>query len=343
MTRGPGELVRSLQPRLPPRPTGGEVRLAIKMVVAGTLSWWLCTVLGQDRPLFAVLVPLVAMSGDPFSAVSVSVARTIGVFAGVFIGLGLLQLSLNSTLLVLILLVASLAVGLLLRARGWPINNQVAITAMFMLYLGVATKAQEVGVARIWETALGAGVAVAVSVLLWPPDPLAETRRRVARLHDWLRQDLARVAHLLRSPSADEATETLDLVRDRSLQAVQDVLEVGRGERALRWNPRRRRDSAAFTAERRRLTGAARQYRHLRTLARIAADAAGEEGPAVPAGERERLAEAVSVLAGEVTGGPAVSAPIDPATLDDPRSVGLAVKMRHMVDDLVAMEAAPPT
>jgi uncharacterized membrane protein YccC len=69
------------------RPRRGELRLGLKIVVAGTLAWWLCTLLGASRPLFAVLVPLVAMDGDAFSAVSVSLTRTIGVFLGVFLGL----------------------------------------------------------------------------------------------------------------------------------------------------------------------------------------------------------------------------------------------------------------
>ena len=43
----------------------GELRLVVKMTAAGTLAWWLCTVAGQPRPLFAVLVPLVAMGDDP--------------------------------------------------------------------------------------------------------------------------------------------------------------------------------------------------------------------------------------------------------------------------------------
>jgi uncharacterized membrane protein YgaE (UPF0421/DUF939 family) len=72
--------------------------------------------------------------------------------------------------------------GRLRAQRGGPLNNQIAITAMFMLYLGVGAKAQSVGVARIWETAVGAGVAVSVSALVWPPDPLKLARRRVDRL-----------------------------------------------------------------------------------------------------------------------------------------------------------------
>ncbi|HEV3403555.1 MAG TPA: hypothetical protein VG073_04660 [Gaiellaceae bacterium] len=45
----------SLLAHLPSRPSRGELRLAGKMGAAGTLAWWLSTLLGADRPLFAVL------------------------------------------------------------------------------------------------------------------------------------------------------------------------------------------------------------------------------------------------------------------------------------------------
>ena len=77
-----------------------ELRLAVKMTLAGTLAWWVSTALGAQRPIFAVLVPLVSMTGDPFSALSVSAARILGIFAGVGSGIAIVHLSLSSTLAV---------------------------------------------------------------------------------------------------------------------------------------------------------------------------------------------------------------------------------------------------
>ncbi|MES1247160.1 MAG: FUSC family protein, partial [Actinomycetota bacterium] len=277
----------------PPKPTLEELRLVARMFCAGVLSWWVATLFGADRPLFAVLVPLVAISGDPFSAVSVSAARAVGVFAGVFLGLALYSVHVPSTALVALLLALSLGAGLLLRTHGGPVNNQVAITAMFMLYLGAAAKAETVGVQRIWETAIGAAVAVAVAAVAWPPDPLGEARRRVARLRAWVDEDVAAAARLVAAPDAEGAEAQLELVRERSLQAVRAVFDVERGEQALRWNPRHRADREAFAAERLAVGRAARQYRHLRTITRIVADLA-EAGPPLSADERTRLAAAVA-------------------------------------------------
>ena len=327
------ESLRSSLPR-PARPSQGDLQLVAKMIVAGPLAWWLASLLGAPRPLFAVLVPLVALDGDPFSALNISIARTFGVFAGVLLGLGLLELALPETALVALLLAVSLGVGLVLRVAGGPVNNQVAITAMFMLYVGAATKAETVGVARIWETALGAAVAFAVSALLWPPHPVAEARRRVVRLRGWLHEDMGRVAAQLAVPEGEQAEALLELVRDRSLRAVEDVLELARGERALRWNPRRRKDAAAFAVERVRVSSAARQYRHLRTLARTAADIAS--APPLPNDERERIVRTMVALTAAENDSQIRPPAIDPSSLHDPRAVGLAIKLAQMIDDLAA-------
>ena len=308
-----------------PKPDADTVRLAVKMVVAGTLAWWLSRLLGAPRPLFAVLVPLVAMGSDPLGALNVSVARMLGVFAGVLLGLGLLQLHLPSTPLVALLLTTGLAVGFFLRV-GTALNTQVAISAVLMLYVGVGSKAEPIGVARIWETAVGAAVAVAVSVALWPPDPVTEARERVNRLNTWIHEDLARVAGLLTAPDEERAEADLELIRGRSLQAVQDVFDLERAERALRFNPRRRGQQLLFQQERRHLAGAARQYRHLRSLARMAADAMTVAEP-----ERLRLADELSNMET-----PHQTA--DAATFSDPRAIGIAVKLGQMLEDLTAAE-----
>ena len=136
---------------------------------------------------------------------------------------------------------------------------------------------------------------VAVATLLWPPDPLAEARRRVTRLRGWLDEDIERAAVLLTEPDAAAAEEQLEVVRERSLQAVRDVFELKRGERALRWNPRRRGDRVAYAEEDERLNSAARQYRHLRTITRIVADLADSD-PRPPEDERRRLAGTMRAL-----------------------------------------------
>ena len=77
-----------------------EVRVALKMGLASSLSWWLATAAGRPQPVFAGLVGLVAMSGDPFGALTSTFARILGVFVGVGIGIAVLQVDAGATVLV---------------------------------------------------------------------------------------------------------------------------------------------------------------------------------------------------------------------------------------------------
>src|SRR3954466_441118 len=97
-----------------------EVRLALKMALGGTVAWWIAVELGARRPIFAALVPLVAMTGDPFAAVSVSLGRIVGVFIGVGLGVVFVHVAMGSTLRVAIVLLIGTAIGVFARVGGRP-------------------------------------------------------------------------------------------------------------------------------------------------------------------------------------------------------------------------------
>src|SRR3954449_11502217 len=97
-----------------------EIRLALKMALGGTAAWWLAGELGARRPIFAALVPLVAMTGDPFAAISVSIGRIVGVFAGVGIGIALVHVSVGLTVRVALVLLAGTIGSVVLKVGGRP-------------------------------------------------------------------------------------------------------------------------------------------------------------------------------------------------------------------------------
>ena len=244
-----------------------ELRLAAKMTIAGTIAWWICIELGATNPIFAVLVPLVAMTGDPFSAVSVSIDRILGIFAGVGIGIVLVHTDLSSTVDVAIALAVGTAGGIVLRV-GQRLNVQAAISALFMIAVAGSSNA---GIARVWETAIGSVVAIVVAALLWPPDPLRELRRRLERLRQELAADLAAVADDLATGSGAVAGR-MDDVRAHSLEASRDVFELEPARNALRLSPLRRADIDDVLRTEREITLAARLFRHARAVARDVAD-----------------------------------------------------------------------
>jgi uncharacterized membrane protein YccC len=246
-----------------------EGRLALKMTLGGTIAWWLAVELGARRPIFAALVPLVAMTGDPFAAVSVSLSRIVGVFAGVGIGIAFVHLHVGLTLRVACVLLVGTLGSVVLKVGDRP-NLEVPIAGLFLIGFASAQISQ-LGVQRIWETAIGAAIAVLVSSLVWPPDPVRKLTRDLDRLRRDLVDDLAAIADDLATASGSTAAR-LDEVRAHSLDAVRDVFELDAARRALRWSPLRRRDSETVAELATRINLAARVYRHTRAIARDVAD-----------------------------------------------------------------------
>lgn len=246
-----------------------ELRLAAKMTIGGASAWWIASALGATRPLFAALVPLVAMNGDPFATASVSFGRILGVFAGVGIGLALLHVDVSSTWLVAFALILATLVGIVLKV-GDRANAQVPIAALFVI--GFAGEgASQIGVQRIWETAIGAVVAIVVSTILWPPDPIRELERRLERLRQQLAEDFTRIADDLATGSGATSAQ-LDDLREHSLDAVRDFFELDPARRALRWNPLRRNDVGLLTELERRISLGVSFSRHARSIGRDVAD-----------------------------------------------------------------------
>lgn len=304
-----------------------ELRLAAKMTIAGTAAWAASTALGAQRPIFAVLVPLVGMSGDPFSAVSVSLDRILGIFAGVGLGIALVHASLDGTLAVGLAIAAGSLIGIVLRVGQRP-NVQATISALFMLGVAGSEKA---GVARVWETAIGAAITILVSILIWPPDPARELRHRLAALRQDLATDFAAVAEDLATGNG-AALAHLDAVREHSLDAVREYFDVETAKRALRWNPLRRRDEPELLDLERRTALAARLYRHARALTRDVADLR-VVSPPLAAATRDIADASDRALAGESAGDALARAE---AALDGRQNAVLELQLRQVVTDLRA-------
>lgn len=265
----------------------GELRLAIKMTIGGTLAWWIASSLGAQLPIFAALVPLVATIGDPFATVSLSLSRIVGVFAGVGLGIAVIHLDVTTTAKVGIALAAGTLLGVLLQFDG-RINLEIPVAAIFMIAFS-SGNVEQVGIQRIWETAIGALVTMLLATFLWPPDPIRELDRRLERMRQQIAADFAVVADDLATGSGTTGRQ-LDTLREHSLDAVRDVFAIEPARRALRWNPLRRHDVAKLGDYERRINLAARVARHVRAIGRDVTDAPVRD-PALAAAARD-LADA---------------------------------------------------
>ncbi|MFN8131557.1 MAG: aromatic acid exporter family protein [Solirubrobacteraceae bacterium] len=259
--------------------TRDELRRAVKVGIAASAAWALGVAAGEPVPVFAAIVPIVAIKQDPFSAAGVSADRILGVFIGVALGIVALEIQADPGIALAVgVIAAGIALGTVLRIRG-EVNFQITVSALIMLFVG--GRAETVALARIWETAIGAAVALIVAALLWPPDPVGQIREEEARLRRRLADSLEATGGLLASGSGDPEAN-LERVRDRLGEASALAVDVGRARKALRANPRRRHDRPLLEALAPAAEVLGRCARHVRSLARTVADHAAESGPPDP-------------------------------------------------------------
>jgi uncharacterized membrane protein YgaE (UPF0421/DUF939 family) len=331
-----------LRNRFEQRDVVAELKLAVKMTGASVFAWWLGTLAGEPRPIFAALIPFVAMSGDPFASVSISIERVLGVFVGVALGAALLRLDIGLLGTVAIAVASGTLVGVLLRVGSTP-NVEPAVSALFLIAFGAASTFHS-GFARLWETAIGAAVAILVAVLVWPPDPVRELEHRLARLRQELGADLAAVADDLGYASG-VLSERLDDVRAHSIEAVRDYLDLDRARRALRWNPLRRSDIPVFAVIEGRVRLAGRLYRHARAVARDVVDTASLRGSASGKDLAALTREVAEVADVKLRGEPAydaiarAEAGLETARVPTEDALVVRAQLRQMLDDLSAASA----
>ncbi|WP_285543224.1 FUSC family protein [Streptomyces lavendulae] len=137
-------------------------RIAVTVVAAWQTALWL----GADQPpVFAAIVPLVALRSDPAAAFSTSLERVGGVVAGVLLGIVVLQWLHPSTAALALVVSLGLALGMVLRA-GTSLDVQIAASSLLVL---ANPGPDAYALDRMWETAAGAAVTVLLAPLLWPP------------------------------------------------------------------------------------------------------------------------------------------------------------------------------
>jgi hypothetical protein len=238
----PWSTVRAALPREGPS--------VVRIVVAAAVSWQVCVWLGATQPpVYAVVVPLVAVRDAPGSALNVSLARLVGVVAGLAVGIGVLAWLRPSALTVALVLAVALAIGMVLRI-GDTLNVQVAVSALLVF---ANADPASYAVARLWETAVGAVVTVVLSPLLLPTNPARSFVAALRDVADGAAEDLLLAADLPGDP-ADPARDDLAARlrhrthrRDDAARRLPDQLASAR--RAVRLHPLwRRRHTAGLAA-----------------------------------------------------------------------------------------------
>jgi uncharacterized membrane protein YccC len=305
-------------------PTAEDLRQAVRMALACGVAWGLGGLLGARHPTFAALGVVFGLQDNTAGSLRTVGQRLLGVGGGVAIGLLALHGPGLSAPVVAVLMLIALLAGAALRF-GPQLNVQVAVSALLLLAGGGGWR---YGLQRLWETALGGAVAIAVSMLLWPADPEAASQAEVARLQARLAGDL-RAAPAVFALVRRRASAYLRRVRASARDAERAASEAQERLEALRWNPWRDRIPLERLAARARCLSVL--YGHARALARLAADCAADPSSGAPPADALRDAlEALAAASAALAGGQAGEAL---ARLDQARSGA---------DALLAPGARPP-
>lgn len=209
------------------------LRRLAKSTLAAVIAWEVMALLGSPRPVLAALGAILVVQ----VTVRASLARSIQLMVGVSVGLGaavvlgeVLGLHWWSIGLVVLL---SLALGEILRLG--PFSSQVAISALLALSLGSAY-----GLTRVFDTAVGALIGVAVNVVIVPPSLVQEGARQMRSIAENLGSLLADIGNGLMAGPPDDASmgRWLGRARDIAGDLRRSVALIDQGEESLRYNPR---------------------------------------------------------------------------------------------------------
>ena len=250
---------------------------AIKTALAVGLAWWLATLLGEERPLFAALGAMVGME----ATVAGSLRRTALQVAGMVGGLGL------AFLVGRVFGTSGFGIGLAVLLGLWlgrrvhsPDRVGVELGVTTLVLVVFAAGDPDYAVTRIWETVLGGLIAAAINALVLPPDYLGRVADDLNDLVTATTRGLREATRIfVERPHHEGADEALERLREAAT-AVPDL--EGRltlAGSALRFSPLRRGRGPALE----RYHAAARLYgraiQHVTTLARVVHEHAGRPHP----------------------------------------------------------------
>ena len=223
-------------------------RPALQTGIAAGLSWWIAeAALGHHAPLSAPVVAALSIG----AVTTQRLQRTVEVMLGVSLGVGLATLLVaglgRGPLQLALIVMLGMLVALALRG-GELLVMQVGLTAI-LVFAAAGASAEAAG-SRVTDALVGGGCALAVSLLVLPPDPAKLLGARVHALLAELRAALSDVAAALRGRDPDLAAAALDRARatDRLVARMNEArpvaLEVARFVPAAR----RRRDEIEAAA-----------------------------------------------------------------------------------------------
>jgi uncharacterized membrane protein YgaE (UPF0421/DUF939 family) len=245
----------------------------------------------DSSPFFAPISAVISLSATRGQRTTRAIELVLGVAVGIAVA-DLIVSGLGTSTPVLMLVVALAMGAALLLGGGTLLVSQAGVSAIF-----VATIERPHGLTpnRFIDALIGGAVALLVSQVLLPRDPVAAVRNAAHALAARLGLALRETAAALETGDVDRARAALEIARhaDEQLADLADAVDIARETVSVRPPVWRARERLPLYA------GAIAQLdyavRNTRVLARRAVSAVRRNGPAPP-----ELAAAVALLADAV-------------------------------------------
>ncbi|MFF8673939.1 aromatic acid exporter family protein [Streptomyces sp. NPDC015242] len=207
----------------------------LRSAFAATIAYVIALRLSPEKaPLTAPLTALLVVQVTLYATITNGFRRVNAVVTGVLVAIAFSLLVGLTWWSLALLLVASLAVGRLVRVEEYV--PEVAISAM--LVLGVTTVG-DTAWARVLETLIGAVVGLGCNLLLAPPVWVEEAGASIEGLARRLRQLMLRMGEeAAGAPPVDRAAERLHEARRLDHDIVEVDAALRQAEDSLRLNPR---------------------------------------------------------------------------------------------------------
>jgi len=269
----------------------GRMLAIVQTAAAAVVAWYLAVLLLPDpRPSFAAIAAVIAVGATHGRRAGRAVQLTGGVVLGVLVADLIVQLIGSGGWQLGVMVVLAMSTAVLLRG-GELLVVEAGVSAILLVALEPAAAAG-FSPNRILEAVIGGASALAVTSILFPPDPALGPGRAAQAVFVELGRSLERIATSLagRDPVAAESALVDARGIDHLIRTVEEELVNGR--ETARYAPPRRAAKVELDRYARSIAQVDFAVRNTRVLARHAVRLAREGGEPVP----PRLPEAVRDL-----------------------------------------------
>src|SRR3954452_21317192 len=218
----------------------GRLWPILQTALAATTAWYAAVLLLPDgRPSFASIAAVICLGASYGQRGSKALQLIAGVVLGISVASVLVGLIGTGAPQIGLMVVLAMSAAVLLRG-GELLVAESAVSAILLVSLDPSTTGVSFTLNRVLEGLIGGGVALAVTSLVFPPDPALHVGRAAQAVFSGLGAALERVAVALTAADPGVAGEALAEARALDALVAEFDEALGIGRETARLSPRRR-------------------------------------------------------------------------------------------------------